>query len=91
MINRALPGFGIQKLTSLAEDRIGLSPKNPLALPGRGESLLGSRTINAKILREPINVSLGDLNPFVNRTTVRGALRAVVVAGLDFLGDRPLD
>ena len=74
MVNRALARLGVQKLTGFAEDRIRLSAQNSFALPGGRKFSFGGFKINAKVISQPLDVPLGDLNPFVNRTAISRTL-----------------
>src|SRR5213075_1165200 len=80
LVDRAATRRWIEKLASLAEDRVRLSTQDLLALPGCRKSALRSFKINTKVIGEPVYVTPGNLNSFVNRATVCGTLRAVVVA-----------
>ena len=91
LVDRAAARRRIKKLTGLAEDRIRLPSQNLLTLPGGGVSSLGGFKINTKVIGESLYVTPVNLNSFVNRATISGTLRAVVVAWRDWFRDRPLD
>src|SRR5262249_55505886 len=82
IINRALPRLRIQELTGFAEDRVSLLAQDALSLVGLGESRQRGLSLNLKMPGNAFDITSINLDPLVNRATIRGAFRAVVVVYL---------
>ncbi len=79
IVDRALSRFGVEKLTGLAENRIGFAAQNAFTVVFSGESLGRFFYIEGEMSGDLLQISLCDLDSLIYRATVRGTFRTVVL------------
>src|SRR5262245_55954384 len=79
VVNRAPTRFRIEEPARLAENRIFFAAQNLLALPGFSEALFCGGIVNREMARQTLDVTRRHPHALVNRATVRGTTRTVVV------------
>jgi len=73
-VNGALPRPGIEKLTSLPENRISFASQDPFVIVSGRKTPDRRINVNAEMIRQPLYVAARYLDPLIDRTAVGGTL-----------------